>query len=588
MPTLCTAQTSYKKSPGLLELTDQFLQWTPAGSKHPSLRVPSSQASSLFCSKEGAAQVRLKLALVNDDAGYNFTFLASQPVALKERDKFKTELSAIISGNRNGPAEPTPAPTAVANNNKGPTLAATSSGTPTPPSFSQAPTPRSGAQLPPASSDRRGADRASTPILAGTDAAADFRLRRVVLMANPDLLGLHRELVMSGQISEAEFWDGREHMLLAQAAMEGQQKGKPGQIVDPRPEAVEGGEVRIRITPQLVHDIFDEYPVVAKAYNDNVPHKLTEEEFWKRYFQSKLFNAHRASIRSTATQHVVKDDPIFDKYMEKVDDELEPRKERAGQNVDIFVNLFATQEDHHEVGNTKDVTMQAGRQRGALPLIRKFNEHSERLLNTALGEGPASKRRRTDDGTSASLLLSRYFESGSKGKATADDELSQPHDAMAFIRQVRVDLHDWANNLSKLSIERKHGDTALLTMTQNVAPRLETRIRRNEIPEPILRQMTTCQTAANEFLRQFWSAMYPPRSDALQSAGGAPASAAQRATKVAKMAGYLARTPEKVEALVQRARADGVDSERVRTAMKPVLDAAERAVVFHQTKRLRP
>ena len=28
--------------------------------------------------------------------------------------------------------------------------------------------------------------------------------------------------------------------------------------------------------------------------------------------------------------------------------------------------------------------MKAGRQRGALPLIRKFNEHSERLLNSAL------------------------------------------------------------------------------------------------------------------------------------------------------------------------------------------------------------
>jgi len=48
--------------------------------------------------------------------------------------------------------------------------------------------------------------------------------------------------------------------------------------------------------------------------------KLTEEQFWKRYFQSKLFNAHRASIRSSATQHVVKDDPIFDKYLEKDDD----------------------------------------------------------------------------------------------------------------------------------------------------------------------------------------------------------------------------------------------------------------------------
>lgn len=48
--------------------------------------------------------------------------------------------------------------------------------------------------------------------------------------------------------------------------------------------------------------------------------KLSEAEFWKRYFQSKLFNAHRASIRSSAAQHVVKEDPIFDKYLEKDDD----------------------------------------------------------------------------------------------------------------------------------------------------------------------------------------------------------------------------------------------------------------------------
>jgi hypothetical protein len=55
---------------------------------------------------------------------------------------------------------------------------------------------------------------------------------------------------------------------------------------------------------------------VSKMYR----YKLSEAEFWKRYFQSKLFNAHRASIRSSAAQHVVKDDPIFDKYLEKDDD----------------------------------------------------------------------------------------------------------------------------------------------------------------------------------------------------------------------------------------------------------------------------
>lgn len=81
--------------------------------------------------------------------------------------------------------------------------------------------------------------------------------------------------------------------------------------------------------------------------------------------------------------------------------ELEPRRQRSDP-VELFVNLGATLEDHREVilasqfdvlcliyssvqtGNEKDVTMRAGRQKGALPLIRKFNEHSERLLNSAL------------------------------------------------------------------------------------------------------------------------------------------------------------------------------------------------------------
>ena len=70
--------------------------------------------------------------------------------------------------------------------------------------------------------------------------------------------------------------DALKHMILAQAAAESQKRGKPGQLVDPRPQTVDG-EVKIIITPQLVHDIFEEYPVVAKAYSDNVPNKVC---FW--------------------------------------------------------------------------------------------------------------------------------------------------------------------------------------------------------------------------------------------------------------------------------------------------------------------
>ncbi|EKM80679.1 hypothetical protein AGABI1DRAFT_119267 [Agaricus bisporus var. burnettii JB137-S8] len=606
MPTIvCTAKVSCKKLPGLLELTDSHLQWTQEGHKAPSILLPRADLSSLFCSKEGAPQVRLKIALFTDENGHNFTFVS--PSARNERDKFKKELTQIVGTNKAiadaGARKPLiPAPTPIAAVSSTPTKLST-------PTVSNASTPKASGGVPiiPASRAASVASerRASTPVIAGVDPVNDFKLRRKVLMGDPDLAALHKDLVIGGQITEAEFWDGREHLLLAQSATDSQRKGKPGQLVDPRPETVDGGEIKIRITPQLVYDIFDEYPVVAKAYSENVPSQLTEEQFWKRYFQSKLFNVHRASIRSSATQHVVKDDDVFDKYLERDDDEMEPRRQRADP-VEALIDLAATLEDHGETGNEKDITMQAGRQRGALPLIRKFNEHSERLLNSALGEVPPAKRRRLDPGedryapielddlndseASAGILLEmkdrqRYFEGRTAGQAE-DPEAKNSEDYDAILHELQTNLQSWGVNLTQLKIERKAGDSALIGMTHNVAALLDVRSRKNDIPDGFFRQLTTCQTAANEFLRQFWSATYPLPVDSQSILS--IATPAQRAAKAAKMIGYLAKTSEKVDALVRLAQQHGVDGSRVETAMRPLLNAVNHALKFHQNKKLQP
>lgn len=47
---LCQAKASYKKAPGLLELTPTHLQWTPTGKQAPSIRVPQSQAACQYFS----------------------------------------------------------------------------------------------------------------------------------------------------------------------------------------------------------------------------------------------------------------------------------------------------------------------------------------------------------------------------------------------------------------------------------------------------------------------------------------------------------------------------------------------------------
>lgn len=149
--------------------------------------------------------MRLKIGLVGDDTGHNFTFTSPQPVAYNEREKFKKELTTILGRNRNGPTSDPSARAPVTAFTAPPQLPSTPASH-VPPSRPPLPASRpSTSRAASVSSDQRG-----TPVILGNDPAADFRLRKTVLVSNPDLGALHRELVIGGQITEAEFWDGRE------------------------------------------------------------------------------------------------------------------------------------------------------------------------------------------------------------------------------------------------------------------------------------------------------------------------------------------------------------------------------------------
>ena len=71
--------------------------------------------------------------------------------------------------------------------------------------------------------------------------------------------------------------------------------------------------------------------------------------------------------------------------------------------------------------------------------------------------------------------------------------------------------------------------------------------------------MTSCHNAANEFLRQYWSAVLPAQAGALGTSN-----AATKAAKAGKMAGYLRGMEGKINAVVHTAVLDGLDPARVR------------------------
>ena len=114
------------------------------------------------------------------------------PQAVAEREVFKKELTLIISTNRAAASGATEPPSPV------PGGQVTSKGS----------TPRPLAATSSRAASASSNDRASSS--APTGPQDDFQLRKKVLVRNKELATLHKELVMSGQITESEFWEGRE------------------------------------------------------------------------------------------------------------------------------------------------------------------------------------------------------------------------------------------------------------------------------------------------------------------------------------------------------------------------------------------
>lgn len=378
--------------------------------------------AAMFTSKAGAKKTSLKLEFENNvpAGGLTFQFTAPPPTDVAQRQEVQDLLVPIIARNKErlitglaqgavveagiktgaaalveqtGKVTSTPSGRAVDVGKVVSGAGLSRSGTPTPGTPNGDQTPPQGPLGP-----------SLTPFA--------IALKQSVLRKNPHLLSLHRQLVIEKLVTEAEFWDGREHLLEQERLQSTQMPGRSSQLLDDRfgftqqakaraererkakivgtgygiaqgSGSKKGGEedVKIQVTKELQREIFEEFPITQRIYAENVGGEdgMTEADFWSRYFRSRLWDRHRASARAQGASGLQKVDPVFDRYLEDPDDDVEP-KHAPSRAVDLFLDLAATEEDHAGSGNGRDVTMQAGRQKGSLPLIRRFNEHSSRLV----------------------------------------------------------------------------------------------------------------------------------------------------------------------------------------------------------------
>uniref|UniRef100_A0A8C9RPW7 General transcription factor IIH subunit 1 n=1 Tax=Scleropages formosus TaxID=113540 RepID=A0A8C9RPW7_SCLFO len=203
-----------------------------------------------------------------------------------------------------------------------------------------------------------------------------------MLQEDPVLFQLYKDLVVSQVISAEEFWANRLSMNSVNHSTSNnkQEVGiSAAFLADIRPQTDGCNGLRYNLTSDIIESIFRTYPAVKQKYAENVPHNLTEKEFWTRFFQSHYF--HRDRI-STGLQ---------DLFSECAKQDEKGLKSMVGQGVkNPLVDLQSLEDKALDEGYGTAATPSTSnsnrtvKENSNSAIIKRFNHHSAMVLAAGL------------------------------------------------------------------------------------------------------------------------------------------------------------------------------------------------------------
>lgn len=115
-----------------------------------------------------------------------------------------------------------------------------------------------------------------------------------ILTENPHLLQMYKDLVIAEVITSEEFWSTHAKKYTEQQNAHKQDIGVSAAfLADIKPQTDGCNGLKYNLTADVIECVFKTYPAVKKKHSDNVPAKMSESEFWTKFFQSHYFHRDR-------------------------------------------------------------------------------------------------------------------------------------------------------------------------------------------------------------------------------------------------------------------------------------------------------
>ncbi|XP_048437675.1 general transcription and DNA repair factor IIH subunit TFB1-1-like isoform X8 [Pyrus x bretschneideri] len=268
--------------------------------------------------------------------------------------------------------------------------------------------------------------------------AAEMELRMKLLQEDSELQNLHMQFVISGVLTESEFWATRKKLLDGDSRTKPKQRVgfKNSMILDTKPTS-DGrmNKVTFNFTPEIKYQIFALKPAVHQAFLELVPSKMTAKDFWTKYFRAEFLHSTKNAAAIAAEAAEDEELAIFLK-----EDEILAREARQKiRRVDPTLDMEADQGDDYTHLPDHGIFRDGGKD-----ITELQNEQYRRTLSQDLNrQGAVVLQGRTVDGdledpnnVAEALMRSRQEPDESAVQERLDriarmneiDDLREPHD----------------------------------------------------------------------------------------------------------------------------------------------------------------